>query len=77
MFIPSIEEAESSVRKNLNVEENQKNKYEFRMRFKLPLVSKLLEIDKVAFNYYYKQVKRDYVKNIVCSKEVRAHNGKK
>ena len=64
------------MRKNLDADETQKTRFEFRIRFKLPLVSKLLEIDKAAFNYYYEQVKRDYVKNIVCSAEVKAHNGK-
>lgn len=62
--------------KNLDIDANQKHKYEFRLRFKLPLASKLLEIDKIAFDYYYKQVKRDYLANIVCSNEVKAQKGK-
>ena len=68
------EEAISSGWKH-DADENQTNTFEFRIRFKLPLVSKLLELDRVAFNYFYKQVKRDYVKN-VCSAEVKANNGK-
>ena len=51
------------------------NEFEFRLRFKLPLASKLLEMDKMAFNYYYSQVKSDYLKNNVCSSEVTGANG--
>ena len=62
--------------KNIGYEKALNHGLEFRLRFKLPLASKLLEIDKAAFNYYYKQVKRDYLKNIVCKPEDKAANGK-
>ena len=74
-FTSTKKRGELSGEKSFDAEEE--NKYEFRLRFKVPLVSKLLEIDKAAFNYYYKQVKKDYVNNIICNKEVKAPNNGK
>ena len=69
-------EGKQVTRKDVDSSANRLFEFEFRLRFKLPLSNKLLEIDKIAFNYYYNQVRRDYLKNIVCSDEVKTTNGK-
>ena len=69
-------DSNGSERNGVN-DKDSKHDFEFRLRFKLPLASKLLEVDKAAFNYYYCQVKTDYLKNVVCSSEAKAANGKK
>jgi hypothetical protein len=69
-------EGKQVTRKDVDSSASRLFEFEFRLRFKLPLSNKLLEIDKIAFNYYYNQVRRDYLKNIVCSDEVKTTNGK-
>ena len=69
-------DANETEKRNPDQDNTSNFSFEFRLRFKLPLASKLLEIDKAAFNYYYNQVKADYLNNIVCSADVRAANGK-
>lgn len=43
----------------------QKSKYEFRMRFRIPNLSTLKQLDRNAYNYYFEQVRRDFVSNII------------
>ena len=74
-FKSNTGEGKLFARRYVDSTENRQYEFEFRLRFKLPLSSKLLEMDKIAFNYYYNQVRRDYLKNIVCSSEVKATNG--
>ena len=69
-------DANETEKRHPDQESTSNYSFEFRLRFKLPLASKLLEIDKAAFNYYYNQVKADYLNNVVCSADVKAANGK-
>lgn len=38
-------------------------KYEFRLRFKHPNLSELKQLDRNAYNYYYEQVRHDFVRD--------------
>lgn len=44
------------------LQHNGNREYEFRLRYKLPDVGKLSEVDLGAFNYYFKQVRQDFLK---------------
>lgn len=42
---------------------NSINNYEFRMRFKMPNLMDLKQLDRIAYNYFFEQIRRDFVDN--------------
>ncbi|GAB0100093.1 Tyrosine-protein kinase hopscotch [Sergentomyia squamirostris] len=53
-----------------------RQKYEFRIRFKLPDVTKLKELDKELFKYYFCQVKHDLLENRIPHLRYEEHSRK-
>lgn len=51
-------------------------KYEFRVRYKMPSLSEFKLIDKLAYNYYYHQVRWDLVNNMIPELEYPNHKEK-
>uniref|UniRef100_A0A1B0CSM3 non-specific protein-tyrosine kinase n=2 Tax=Lutzomyia longipalpis TaxID=7200 RepID=A0A1B0CSM3_LUTLO len=53
-----------------------KQKYEFRIRYKLPDVTKLKDLDKELFKYYFSQVKHDLLENKIPHLQYEEHSRK-
>lgn len=51
-------------------------KYEFRLRHQVPTLSEFKKMDKVAYNYYFHQVKYDLVNNEIAELEYPKHKDK-
>lgn len=49
--------------------------FDYRLRFKVPKLSRLKQIDLEAFNYYYHQVRRDVIENHVPDITYEKHKG--
>ncbi|XP_059614533.1 tyrosine-protein kinase hopscotch [Phlebotomus argentipes] len=54
-----------------------RQKYEFRIRYKLPDVTKIKELDKELFKYYFSQVKHDLLENKISHLQYDEHSQKK
>lgn len=51
-------------------------KYEFRIRYKVPALSEFRTLDKMAYNYYFHQMKCDLINNMIPELEYPFHKEK-
>lgn len=51
-------------------------KYEFRLRYQVPTLSEFKKMDKMAYNYYYHQVKFDLINDCIPELEYPKHKDK-
>lgn len=51
-------------------------KYEFRLRYQVPTLSEFMKMDKMAYNYYFHQVKSDLINNLIPELEYPNHKDK-
>lgn len=51
-------------------------KYEFRLRHQVPKLSEFKKMDKIAYNYYFHQVKYDLINNAITELEYPNHKEK-
>lgn len=51
-------------------------KYEFRLRYQVPTLSELKKMDKMAYNYYFHQVKSDLINDMIPELEYPNHKDK-
>lgn len=51
-------------------------KYEFRVRYQIPSLSSFKKLDKIAYNYYFHQVKSDLINNLIPELEYPNHKEK-
>ena len=57
------------------IQSNKSSIFDYRLRFKVPKLSRLKQMDLEAFNYYYHQVRRDVIDNHVPDITYEKHKG--